>query len=348
MDAPKISVIIPLYNRKNYIAQAIDSVLNQTFQDYEIIVRDDGSTDGSADFVAERYAAEISSGKISLCRNKKNIGQFLTVNKLIHEATGKYFMILHSDDLYLSHALEHMHEVAEFFSADVVHAGTFFQSPEGGVIDENTPLKLMCYENRVLEKIEIVPEDSALRFREWLNFDTFIDAQYNIFNRNFILDNDIFFKSFENVLAGGNNFFCLQWILKAKIFVKTPAQFYVKRDSPDALFNLNMTSERVSKFISAQIKFSAWLEDFFAKDEFFKDNENLRYRARVHLFLSEDNHRLKNQGVYKNGITPELHHAVENAFRERYGKDVDYLVFLFHRLHCLNFDKDYREITSNP
>ena len=185
MTAPKISVLIPLYNRKNYIAQAIDSVLNQTFQDYEIIVRDDGSTDGSADFVAEKYAAEISSGKIILRRNKKNIGQFPTVNKLIREATGKYFMILHSDDLYLSHALEHMHEVAEIFSADVVHAGTFFQSPEGGVIDENTPLKLMCYENRVLEKIELVPEDSALRFREWLNFDTFMDAQYNIFNRNF-------------------------------------------------------------------------------------------------------------------------------------------------------------------
>ena len=71
MTAPKISVLIPLYNRKHYIAQCLDSVLNQTFQDYEIIVRDDGSTDGSADFVAEKYSAEISSGKIKLSRNKK-------------------------------------------------------------------------------------------------------------------------------------------------------------------------------------------------------------------------------------------------------------------------------------
>ena len=343
---PKISVLIPLYNRKHYIAQCLDSVLAQTFQDYEIIIRDDGSTDGSADFVEEKYSAEISSGKIKLRRNKKNIGQFPTVNKLIREANGKYFMILHSDDLYLTHALEHMYEVAEYFSADVVHAGTFFQSPEGGVIDANTPLKLMSWENRVLEEIELAPEDPLLRFHEWLNYDIFIDAQYNIFNRNFILDNDIFFKSFENVLAGGNSFFALQWILKAKIFVKTPAQFYVRRDSPDSLFNLNMTPERVSKFISAQIKFSAWLEDFFAKDEFFKDDEKLRYHARVHFFLTADNHRLKNQGVYKNGITPELHHAVESAFREHYGKDIDYLVFLFHQIHCLKFERDYREISA--
>ena len=54
MHEPKISVLIPLYNHKNYIADTINSVLNQTFQDFEIIVRDDGSTDGSAEFVEEQ------------------------------------------------------------------------------------------------------------------------------------------------------------------------------------------------------------------------------------------------------------------------------------------------------
>ena len=148
---PKISVLIPLYNRRRYIEDAINSVLIQTFTDFEIIVRDDGSTDGSADFVEQRYAAEISSGKLKLRRNEKNLGEFPTDNRLLREATGKYVMLLHSDDLYLLNALEQLHDAAEYFNADVVHAGTFLESPAGGVIDENTPLKVMCWENRVVK-----------------------------------------------------------------------------------------------------------------------------------------------------------------------------------------------------
>ena len=71
MSEPKISVLIPMYNRKHYIEDCINSVLNQTFQDFEIIIRDDGSTDGSAEFVEKIYATQISSRKITLMRNEK-------------------------------------------------------------------------------------------------------------------------------------------------------------------------------------------------------------------------------------------------------------------------------------
>ena len=66
MDAPKISVLIPMYNRKHYIEDCVNSVLNQTFQDFEIIIRDDNSTDGVFEFVQEKYSNEISTGKIKL------------------------------------------------------------------------------------------------------------------------------------------------------------------------------------------------------------------------------------------------------------------------------------------
>ena len=154
---PKISVLVPLYNRRHYIEDCINSVLIQTFRDFEIIVRDDGSTDGSAEFIERRYADEISAGKLKLRRNKRNLGEHLTVEKLINEATGKYFMILHSDDLYLSHALEHMFTVAEKFQADVVHAGTFLQSPEDGTVDTDTRFKVTSWENRRVEDFELMP-----------------------------------------------------------------------------------------------------------------------------------------------------------------------------------------------
>ena len=108
--SPKISVLIPLYNRKHFISDAVDSVLRQTFQDFELIIRDDVSTDGGFEFVQEKYSKQISEGKIKLFRNEKNLGEFPSTNKLISEAEGKYFTILHSDDLYLSHALQHLYE----------------------------------------------------------------------------------------------------------------------------------------------------------------------------------------------------------------------------------------------
>ena len=144
MDNPKISVLVPLYNRRHYIAQCLDSALNQTFKgDYEIIVRDDGSTDGSADFVEQRYATAIASGKLKLRRNEKNIGEFPTYNKrLIPEARGKYLMFLSSDDMYLPRALEHMYEVAEHFNADVVHESFYFTTAPDGVIKDEKSLIL--------------------------------------------------------------------------------------------------------------------------------------------------------------------------------------------------------------
>lgn len=79
-----------------------------------------------AEFVEQHYASEISSGRIKFRRNKKNIGEHRSTNVLINEATGKYIMFLHNDDIYLLRALEHMYEVAERFNADVVHMSFFF------------------------------------------------------------------------------------------------------------------------------------------------------------------------------------------------------------------------------
>ncbi len=202
MAAPKISVIIPMYNRKHYIAQAIDSVLGQTFQDFELIVRDDGSTDGSADFVAERYATEISSGKIKLRRNEKNIGEFPTDNRMLREATGKYIMILHSDDMYLPNALEHMHAVAEHFQADVVHSTVHLGTPPDGVIKKGTPLRIVYHDKNRVDKVTVMSDNLLDRFNERVNGGTFVDIQYNILRREFLAENDVRFESFT-----GNGFF---------------------------------------------------------------------------------------------------------------------------------------------
>ena len=343
MTAPKISVLIPLYNRRHYIEDAVNSLLIQTFRDFEIIVRDDGSTDGSFEFVRQRYAAEISSGKLKLRRNEKNIGEFPTDNLLLREAAGKYVMLLHSDDFYLMNALEQMYEAAEYFNADVVHAGTFLESFEGGVIDGTAPLKIMTWENRRVKNFEVVPNDAQIRFDEWANADTFIDAPYNIFRRQFLLDNGIFFPEY-----GGNFLFCLHWLMKAKIYVKTPDIFYVHRDAPDSTTNdKSALAERTRRMIFYMVDLLEYFDKIFAGVEFFAGNEAAQYRAKAIFYSRFDSFEIHRRGVYEHGITPELHRAVDAAIKERFGERADYVTFLFHMVHCLNFDLDYTKINSS-
>jgi glycosyltransferase involved in cell wall biosynthesis len=88
---PQISVIIPSHNRERYVVKAIDSVLNQTFRDYEIIVIDDGSTDGT------QKALEVYSNKISYIY-QENSGVSSARNTGVKLATGEWLAFLDSDD----------------------------------------------------------------------------------------------------------------------------------------------------------------------------------------------------------------------------------------------------------
>ena len=103
---PKVSIIIPNYNYKQYLPQRIDSVLHQTFDDYEIILQDDCSTDGS-----KEYLQDISRHpKVSVCiLNEKNTGNpFVQWQKGIQYAKGEYIWIAESDDYCEPSFLEEM------------------------------------------------------------------------------------------------------------------------------------------------------------------------------------------------------------------------------------------------
>jgi len=98
---PKVTVIIPTYNRADYVCEAIDSVLTQTFTDYEIIVVDDGSTDNTADLL--RPLAEQGLIRYIFQENR---GESAARNQGIAVASGEYIAFLDSDDLFLPTKLE--------------------------------------------------------------------------------------------------------------------------------------------------------------------------------------------------------------------------------------------------
>ena len=96
---PKITVIMPTYNRARYIAEAIRSVQSQTLREWEMIVIDDGSTDGTEKIVREIAATDP---RISYFKNEKNLGIAKTRNRGVSLAKADYVAMLDSDDIWTS------------------------------------------------------------------------------------------------------------------------------------------------------------------------------------------------------------------------------------------------------
>ena len=98
---PIVSVVIPTFNRAQVICRAIQSVIDQSFENYEIIVVDDGSTDNTADILKRKW-----NGSISVIRNTENNGGSYARNIGIRNSKGKYIALLDSDDEWLPTKLE--------------------------------------------------------------------------------------------------------------------------------------------------------------------------------------------------------------------------------------------------
>lgn len=98
---PKVSVIMPVYNGDKYIKEAIDSILAQTFTDFELIIINDGSTDQSV-----RIIESYTDARIKLVQNDKNMGLSITRNKGLRLAQGEYIANLDCDDVTYPTRLE--------------------------------------------------------------------------------------------------------------------------------------------------------------------------------------------------------------------------------------------------
>ena len=130
----KVSVVIPAYNHEQFIAPAIDSVLNQSLQDFELVIVDDGSTDNTAAVIKEYSDPRIHY------YFQENQDAFNTINRGIGLAKGEYIAILNSDDIYAPNRLQRLVETqdetgAQCLFTDVIpisDAGVEFTDPKFG------------------------------------------------------------------------------------------------------------------------------------------------------------------------------------------------------------------------
>lgn len=136
----KVSVLMPLFNREDLVSQAISSVLSQTFQDFEFIIIDDGSTDKSVNIVES-----FNDPRIKLIKNEKNLGIIKTLNKGIEQANGTYLARMDSDDLCLPERLEKQVKYMEK-NKEVSICGTWINTIDyNGRVDSNVKFPYKSY-----------------------------------------------------------------------------------------------------------------------------------------------------------------------------------------------------------
>lgn len=113
MDNYKVSVIVPVYNAEEYIGATLDSIINQDFNSYEIIVVDDGSTDQSPEIISEKLTKSTADYRII---RQDNAGVSSARNRGMQEATGEYLVFIDADDYVTGNHLSELYNGQTDFS----------------------------------------------------------------------------------------------------------------------------------------------------------------------------------------------------------------------------------------
>ena len=267
-NIPAVSVIIPMFNAEKYIGECLMSLTNQTFQDFEVIVADDCSTDNSRAIV--KSFSEKFGDRLIVTRLSKNSGSpSVPRNFALAKAHGKYVYFLDADDLLSETALEELYNVAENFNADVVHCEKYFAFQDGLGIQSAKPKSFQTGE--FVTEPTLVTSDIGERVTGFIQKNFLWWGCNKLFRRKFLTDNKIKFppiKSFEDFV------FAFMSLTAAKNYVRVPFVSYYYRRRKDSLSHEAVDPLRFMNDTLGVIKST---DDFMAGRKFFVDNPIYRY-----------------------------------------------------------------------
>ena len=192
---PIISIIVPVYNVEKYLHKCVDSILEQTFKDFELILINDGSTDNCGD-ICESYSKFDNRIKVF---HQKNQGVSSSRNKGIIESKGKYIMFLDSDDYVASNYCEVLIDAIEHKNHSLIISSFYIHRLDTGEI-----LKVGYGEKETNYKVDKA-EFYSVYEKNLLNF-----SWNKIYKTNIIKDNNISF--IENIQLGEDLLFNLEYL----------------------------------------------------------------------------------------------------------------------------------------
>lgn len=222
--SPIVSVIIPAYNTETYLARAIESALNQTLTDIEVIVVDDASTDNTV-----RVAQSFSDPRLKLLQNPINLGAGGARNRALRAARGQWVAVLDSDDWYSPGRLKRLVQIAEQQNADLV-ADNLYLIEDGQNYPWGTLIGESSEQINSLKKIEAV---------DFVNSD--IDGKSGLrlgfskplFRREFLVRHKIEYD--ETIKVSQDFWFDMDCFLHGATFFLVPQPYYFYRSRPGSL-----------------------------------------------------------------------------------------------------------------
>lgn len=178
---PLISVILPVYNGKRYLAQSIESVLHQSYKNLELIVVDDGSTDDSMQ-IAEGYKA--NDERIIILYSSKNHGLPVSLNRGHNVARGRFLTWTSDDNYYHEDALMHLYKTINLQGVDVVYTNYLIIDETGDIAGESRlkPIEYLLFSGVIgacfLYKKEVFDRNSGYNEKLFLveDFDFWLRA----------------------------------------------------------------------------------------------------------------------------------------------------------------------------
>lgn len=340
---PAVSIIIPMYNDEKYIGELLDSILAQTFQDFEVIIIDDCSTDNSLE-VVKSYESKFG-GRLKLGKTLKNSGgPGEPSNMGIYLSRGEYLLILDNDDTITETALEKLYPVAKKFDADVVACEKYYAVPEyfWNDAEYRRQLKPISYQRGTfvteptLISFDISERVEACRQRKFL-----WNIWSKLIRRDFLIKNNIRFD--QNMIQDMLFTCCMVFTAERYILVPNVINFY--RVLEDSLSHKKESpQDHFIRYLRALISGFNFLNKFLLEREFFLQNPQIRYLA-LEIYSNEVLAYLAN--IYLHNPP----YVMDNILRQEFGRNdcSELTAFIFnamnvYRLEFINEQKRIEEL----
>ena len=318
----KVSVIVPVFNAEKFLGACLESILNQTLQDFEVIIVDDCSTDNSI-VVAENFLEKFG-GRLKIISLPKNSGAgSVPRNEGLKFSRGKYIFFLDADDLLMPDALKTFYDAAEKFSADVVHTEQAFTCDEDN--PQNLTHVLLVRPNYVRNKILMESDDLAERLELLLHSGYSVFCWAKFLRRDFLLANDI---NFPQAKIGADALWTIQIVCLAKNFLRISNPLYVWRTAKNSVTRKKRTpQEKIKTRLDSLIDGADCLDDFMDGIEFFARNPDYRFEL-INFFIRENTVRVLD--AFKKLNRYELYEIIHGMFK---GKRAALIANLFVNLY---------------
>ncbi len=319
----KISVIIPVFNAEKYLAVCLESLLIQTFQDFEVILVDDCSTDNSVT-IAESFFEKFG-GRLKIIYLPKNTGNAsIPRNEGLRFSRGEYIFFMDNDDLLINTALAELYRLAEDFQADAVYM-------ERGFLLDGENMTVATWNKNVaqIDKPTLETQDTSARVENFLRTIYGWAPWTKFLRRDFLIANKI---DFPHVKISEDVLWTFKVICLAKNFLRVPNQLYVYRSVENSWSRIvREPADEIKFWLDPLIKGLDYLDEFMDELDFFAQNPNYRFEV-TNFFVKMQVAGML--GALKNLNRYELYEIIHSEFD---GKHAALIANLFV---VMNFYRD--------